>query len=46
MKLMPSLLCTSGVIAGIAPLPAPKVPLPGHGDSDNPPAEYLAIEEE
>ena len=32
--------------AGIAPLPAPKVPLPGHGDSYNPPAEYLAIEEE
>jgi len=32
--------------AGIAPLPAPKVPLPGHGASYNPPAEYLAIEEE
>lgn len=29
-----------------APLPAPKMPLPGHASSYNPPSEYLMTEEE
>ena len=27
-------------------IPAPKLPLPGHAESYNPPAEYLMTEEE
>jgi len=31
---------------GPAPIPPPKMPLPGHAESYNPPAEYLMTEEE
>jgi ribosome biogenesis protein ERB1 len=33
-------------VRGPAPLPAPKMPLPGHAESYRPPAEYLYTEEE
>jgi ribosome biogenesis protein ERB1 len=35
-----------GRMRGPAPLPAPKMPLPGHGESYRPPEEFLFTEEE
>ena len=35
-----------GRVRGPPPMPAPKMPLPGHAESYNPPEEYFVTEEE